>query len=103
MEIAGGLGPTAGKVWRIGLMGENAKPEKVDFALKILKEAIDHVKQQAWIKKKLHIGLKNLKKWFNLGKLLYLGKKLKLMGFFWNFFYYERNVMKKGFKYKSWF
>ena len=47
MEIAGGLGPTAGKVWRIGLMGENAKPEKVDFALKILKEAIDHVKQQA--------------------------------------------------------
>jgi len=47
LEIAGGLGPTAGKVWRIGLMGENAKPEKVDFALKILKEAIDHVKQQA--------------------------------------------------------
>ena len=54
MEIAGGLGPTAGKVWRIGLMGENAKPEKVDFALKILKEAIDHVKQQAWIKKVAH-------------------------------------------------
>ena len=45
LEIAGGLGPTVGKVWRIGLMGENAKPEKVDYALRILKEAIDHVKQ----------------------------------------------------------
>ena len=44
LEIAGGLGPTAGKVWRIGLMGENACSEKVDFALRILKEAIDHVK-----------------------------------------------------------
>jgi len=44
LEIAGGLGPTAGKVWRIGLMGQNAKVEKVDLALKVLKEAIDHVK-----------------------------------------------------------
>jgi len=45
LEIAGGLGPTAGKVWRIGLMGQNAKLEKVDLALKVLKEAIDHVKK----------------------------------------------------------
>lgn len=45
LEIAGGLGPTAGKVWRIGLMGENACSEKVDYALRILKEAIDHVKK----------------------------------------------------------
>ena len=73
MEIAGGLGPTAGKVWRIGLMGENAKPEKVDFALKILKEAIDHVKQQAWIKKKFHSVLKSEKK-CNLGKCVFTPK-----------------------------
>ena len=44
LEIAGGLGPTAGKVWRIGLMGQNAHPEKVEMALKVLKEALDHVK-----------------------------------------------------------
>ena len=44
LEIAGGLGPTAGKVWRIGLMGQNAQVEKVEFALKVLKEAISHVK-----------------------------------------------------------
>lgn len=44
LEIAGGLGATAGKVWRIGLMGQNATVEKVDFVLRVLKEAIDHVK-----------------------------------------------------------
>ncbi len=27
IEISGGLGPLAGKVWRIGVMGEGAKPE----------------------------------------------------------------------------
>lgn len=47
LEIAGGLGPTAGKVWRIGLMGQNATPEKVDFVLKVLKEAIDD--QAKWL------------------------------------------------------
>lgn len=25
LEIAGGLGPSAGKVWRVGIMGYNAK------------------------------------------------------------------------------
>jgi len=44
LEIAGGLGPTAGKVWRVGLMGINAKEENVDFVLKVLKEAIDNSK-----------------------------------------------------------
>ena len=44
LEIAGGLGPTAGKVWRIGLMGQNAKVDKVETALRVLKEAISHVK-----------------------------------------------------------
>ncbi len=29
MEIGGGLGPLAGKVWRIGLMGEGSKRANV--------------------------------------------------------------------------
>lgn len=41
LEIGGGLGPTAGKIWRIGLMGSNANPEKVDFMLKVLQEALE--------------------------------------------------------------
>jgi alanine-glyoxylate transaminase/serine-glyoxylate transaminase/serine-pyruvate transaminase len=27
IEISGGLGPLAGKAWRIGVMGEGARPE----------------------------------------------------------------------------
>jgi len=30
IEVGAGLGPFAGKVWRIGLMGHNAQPERVD-------------------------------------------------------------------------
>jgi alanine-glyoxylate transaminase / serine-glyoxylate transaminase / serine-pyruvate transaminase len=30
IEIGSGLGPLAGKIWRIGLMGHNARPEHVD-------------------------------------------------------------------------
>lgn len=41
MEISGGLGPTAGQVIRVGLMGENAKLEKVDLVLRVLREAIE--------------------------------------------------------------
>ncbi|KAJ8918587.1 hypothetical protein NQ315_013092 [Exocentrus adspersus] len=44
LEISGGLGPTAGKVWRIGLMGYNATPDKVDLVLKVLKEALQEAK-----------------------------------------------------------
>ena len=33
LEIAGGLGPTAGKVWRVGVMGRNACPECVDLVV----------------------------------------------------------------------
>jgi len=33
IEIGGGLGPFAGKVWRIGLMGYSAKEENVDLLL----------------------------------------------------------------------
>ncbi len=29
IEVGGGLGPVAGKIWRIGLMGEGARPETV--------------------------------------------------------------------------
>ena len=40
IEIGAGLGPLAGKVWRIGLMGENARPEAVDALLEALAEAL---------------------------------------------------------------
>jgi len=33
VEIAGGLGPTVGKVWRIGLMGYNATPANVALVI----------------------------------------------------------------------
>ncbi|XP_002737533.1 alanine--glyoxylate aminotransferase-like [Saccoglossus kowalevskii] len=44
IEISGGLGASAGKVWRIGLMGENATKENVERVLKALKEGIESVK-----------------------------------------------------------
>ena len=40
IEIAGGLGPLAGKVWRIGTMGYGSSPENVDLLLKALGEAL---------------------------------------------------------------
>ena len=40
VEIAGGLGPTFGRIWRIGLMGQNATPERVDRVLQVLAESI---------------------------------------------------------------
>ncbi len=39
IEIGAGLGPLAGKVWRIGLMGEGARVEHVDRLL----GALDHI------------------------------------------------------------
>ncbi|KAI8464850.1 MAG: pyridoxal phosphate-dependent transferase [Monoraphidium minutum] len=33
VEISGGLGPSAGKVWRVGLMGANAAPANVQLVL----------------------------------------------------------------------
>ena len=33
IEIGAGLGPLAGKVWRIGLMGEGSRVEHVDRLL----------------------------------------------------------------------
>ncbi len=40
IEIGAGLGDFAGKVWRIGLMGENARPQAVDQLLSALKEIV---------------------------------------------------------------
>jgi len=40
VEISGGLGPSAGKVWRIGVMGNNANIETVSKVLVAFKEAL---------------------------------------------------------------
>ena len=40
IEIGAGLGPLAGKIWRIGLMGHTARPENVDRLLSALKTVI---------------------------------------------------------------
>jgi len=40
IEIAGGLGPTAGKIWRIGLMGYNSTDENVDRVLAAFSESL---------------------------------------------------------------
>ena len=40
IEIGAGLGPMAGKVWRIGLMGETCRPENVDRVLAALKKVL---------------------------------------------------------------
>jgi alanine-glyoxylate transaminase/serine-glyoxylate transaminase/serine-pyruvate transaminase len=40
IEIGGGLGKLAGSIWRIGLMGENARPEVVDRLLGALRDEI---------------------------------------------------------------
>lgn len=40
IEIGPGLGPLAGKIWRIGLMGHTARPENVERVLDALGEAL---------------------------------------------------------------
>ncbi len=40
IEIAGGLGDLGGKVWRIGLMGHNSRPENVLLLLEALKTVL---------------------------------------------------------------
>jgi alanine-glyoxylate transaminase / serine-glyoxylate transaminase / serine-pyruvate transaminase len=40
IEIGGGLGPLAGKVWRVGLMGEGARQENVLAVLAALEQAL---------------------------------------------------------------
>jgi len=41
IEIGAGLGPLAGKIWRIGLMGHTARTENVERVVKALKEILD--------------------------------------------------------------
>ena len=40
IEIGAGLGPLKGKIWRVGLMGETATPEKVDRFLQAFDEIL---------------------------------------------------------------
>ena len=40
IEIGAGLGPLAGKIWRVGLMGHTARPENVDRLVAALKAAL---------------------------------------------------------------
>ena len=39
IEIGAGLGPLAGKVWRIGVMGHTARPENIDRLLAALRKS----------------------------------------------------------------
>lgn len=41
IEVGAGLGPLAGEIWRIGLMGENARPAPVDRLLEALHKLLD--------------------------------------------------------------
>jgi alanine-glyoxylate transaminase / serine-glyoxylate transaminase / serine-pyruvate transaminase len=52
-EIAGGLGLTAAKIFRIGLMGANANKGLVEKTVKILLEAINESQQKRHLKGKL--------------------------------------------------
>jgi len=38
IEIAGGFGPLAGKIWRIGLMGHSSQKEHITLLLAALRE-----------------------------------------------------------------
>jgi alanine-glyoxylate transaminase/serine-glyoxylate transaminase/serine-pyruvate transaminase len=40
LEIGAGLGPLAGKIWRIGLMGHTCTPDNVRRCLQALKEVL---------------------------------------------------------------
>lgn len=40
IEVGGGLGELAGKVWRIGLMGYNSRPESVEQLIAALREVL---------------------------------------------------------------
>ncbi len=44
LEIGGGLGPGAGKLWRIGLMGHSSRQENIDLVSKALQEVLSDIK-----------------------------------------------------------
>ena len=41
LEVGGGLGAFAGKIWRIGLMGDTARKENVEFCLQAIRQEIN--------------------------------------------------------------
>jgi alanine-glyoxylate transaminase/serine-glyoxylate transaminase/serine-pyruvate transaminase len=45
IEIGAGLGPLAGRVWRIGLMGSGATPQNVSRLIRALPNALDAGRQ----------------------------------------------------------
>jgi alanine-glyoxylate transaminase/serine-glyoxylate transaminase/serine-pyruvate transaminase len=47
VEIAGGLGPSIGKVWRVGVMGFNARPAAVEQVLTAFRHGLA---KQGWKK-----------------------------------------------------
>lgn len=47
IEIAGGLGPSAGKCWRVGVLGYNAQPQNIEAVLMCFREGL---KAQGWTK-----------------------------------------------------
>ncbi len=40
VEIAGGLGPTIGQIFRVGLLGFNAKPANVELVLAAFRDGL---------------------------------------------------------------
>ena len=40
IEIGAGLGPLAGKIWRIGIMGHTARNENIDRLMKALRAVL---------------------------------------------------------------
>ena len=48
-----GLGPLAGQVWRIGLMGTNSTPEIVQKALELFKRGLEHIGYRPQLKSEL--------------------------------------------------
>ena len=40
LEVGGGLGKLAGKIWRVGLMGQTSRPEHVDYFLNAVREEV---------------------------------------------------------------
>ena len=40
LEIGAGLGPLAGKIWRIGLMGHSSREENINFLLDCLRKTL---------------------------------------------------------------
>ena len=47
IEIGAGLGSLAGRVWRIGLMGENARPHRVELVLNALRNVMSEARLSA--------------------------------------------------------